>query len=87
MIKKILKAMGSSILTMKWVITYQYRLELSGMWPTAEAETYYVVLTDNKELTIEDVSKSLYSSLLEDVEIMEDSVIVEMKWLPAIISC
>ena len=60
-------------------ITYQYRLELSGRWPNAEAETYYVVLTDNKELTIEDVSKSLYSSLLEDVEIMEDSVIVEMK--------
>ena len=49
------------------------------MWPTAEAETYYVVLTDNEELTFEDVSKSLYSSLLEDVEIMEDSVIVEMK--------
>ena len=49
------------------------------MWPTAEAETYYVVLTEKKELTIEDVSKSLYSSLLEDVEIMEDSVIVEMK--------
>lgn len=60
-------------------ITYQYRLELSGRWPNAEAETYYVVLTDNKELTFEDVSKSLYSSLLEDVEIMEDSVIVEMK--------
>ena len=49
------------------------------MWPTAEAETYYVVLTDNEELTFEDVSKSLYSSLLEDSEIMEDSVIVEMK--------
>ena len=45
----------------------------------AEAETYYVVLTDNEELTFEDVSKSLYSSLLEDSEIMEDSVIVEMK--------
>jgi len=60
-------------------ITYQYRLELSGRWPNAEAETYYVVLTDNEELTFEDVSKSLYSSLLEDSEIMEDSVILEMK--------
>ena len=49
------------------------------MCPTAEAETYYVVLSDNQQLSIEDVSKSLYSSLLEDVEIMKDSVTEEMK--------
>lgn len=30
-------------------------------------------------LTFEDVSKSLYSSQIEDSEIMDDAVIVEMK--------
>lgn len=48
-------------------------------WPNAEAESYYVVLADNGELTFEDVSKSLYSSQIEDSEIMDDAVIVEMK--------
>ena len=44
----------------------------------AESDSYYVVLTDNEDLTFEDVSKSLYSSLLEDNKIMEGSIIVEM---------
>ena len=60
-------------------ITYQYRLELTGRMPNAEADSYYVVLTDNEDLTFENVSKSLYSSLLEDSKIMEGSIIVEMK--------
>lgn len=59
--------------------TYQFRLELTGRMPNAESDSYYVVLTDNENLTFEDVSKSLYSSLLEDSKIMEGSVIVEMK--------
>lgn len=59
--------------------TYQFRLELDGRMPNAEADSYYIVLTDNEKLTFEDVSKSLYSSSLEDIKIMEDSVIVEMK--------
>ena len=58
--------------------TYQYRLELNGRMPNAAVESKYVVLTDNKNLSFEDVSKSLFSSLLEDHEIMEGSVIVEM---------
>lgn len=58
---------------------YQFRLELSGRMPNAESDSSYVVLTDNKNLTFEDVSKSLYSSLLEDSRIMQDSVIVEME--------
>ena len=53
--------------------TYQFRLELTGRMPNAESDSYYVVLTDNEDLTFEDVSKSLYSSLLEDNKIMEGS--------------
>ena len=47
--------------------------------PNAEADSHYVVLTDKESLTFEDVSKSLYGSLLEDSKIMEGSIIVEMK--------
>lgn len=59
--------------------TYQFRLELTGRMPNAESDSYYVVLTDNENLTFEDVSKSLFGSLLEDSKIMESSIIVEMK--------
>ena len=60
-------------------ISYQFRLELDGRMPNAEADSYYVVLTDNENLTFEDVAKSLYSSSLEDSKIMDGSIIVEMK--------
>ena len=59
--------------------TYQFRLELDGRMPNAETDSYYIVLTDNENLTFEEVSKSLYSSLLEDIKVMEDFIIVEMK--------
>ena len=58
---------------------YQYRLELTGRMPTAQEDSCYVVLTDRDDLTFEDVSKSLYSSLLKDSEVMKGSIIVEMK--------
>lgn len=57
---------------------YQHRLELRGTMPNAEGESCYVILTDNEKLDFEDVSKSLYGSLLEDSKVMEGSVIVEM---------
>lgn len=60
-------------------VSYKYRLELTGRLPNAARDSSYVVLTDNKDLTFEEVSKSLYSSLLKDSEIMQGSVIVEMK--------
>lgn len=60
-------------------ITYQYRLELKGRMPNAESDSCYVVLTDNNNLTFKEVSKSMYSSLLEDSKVMEGSVIVEMR--------
>lgn len=59
--------------------SYRFRLELNGRMPNAEADSHYVVLTDKESLTFEDVSKSLYGSLLEDSKIMEGSIIVEMK--------
>ena len=59
--------------------TYQFRLELVGRMPNAESDSSYVVLTDNENLTFENVSKSLYSSLSEDSEIMKGSIIVEIK--------
>lgn len=60
-------------------IIYQYRLELKGRMPNAEKDSCFVVLTDDKSLSFETVSKSLYSSLLKDVDAMKGSVIVEMK--------
>lgn len=60
-------------------IIYQYRLELNGRMPNAEKDSCFVVLTDDKSLSFETVSKSLYSSLLKDVDAMKGSVIVEMK--------
>ena len=58
---------------------YQFRLELAGRMPNAKSDSSYVVLTDNENLTFEDVAKSLYSSSLEDSKIMDGSMIVEMK--------
>lgn len=54
---------------------YQYRLELSSN----DASLCYVVLTDNENLTFEDVAKSLFSSSFEVSKKMESSAIVEMK--------
>ncbi len=58
---------------------YDYRLELTGRMPNAERDGYYAVLTDNPDLTYDEVAKSLYSSLLIDSMVMDGSVIVEMK--------
>lgn len=58
---------------------YQYRLELNGRMPNAEKDSSFVVLTDDKSLSFETVSKSLYSSLLKDGDAMKGSVIVELK--------
>lgn len=59
--------------------TYQYRLELTGRLPNAVTDSCYVVLTDNENLTFEDVSNSLLGSLLEDSRAMHGSVLVEWK--------
>ena len=56
-----------------WWYNISIRLALSGRRLNAAADSYY------SELTFEDVSKGLYSSLLEDREIMVGSKIVEMR--------
>ena len=59
--------------------TYLFRLELTGRMPNAKSDSSYVVLTDNENLAFEDVTKSLYSSSLDDSKIMDGSMIVEVK--------
>ena len=60
---------------------YQYRLVLNRRTPNAAKDSCYVVLTNNKNLTFEEVSKSMYSSSMEYInKVMKDSVIVEWKW-------
>lgn len=59
--------------------TYQYRLELNGRLPNAAADSCYVVLTNNEDLSFEDVSESQFSNDAEDSKVMNDSVIVEMQ--------
>lgn len=59
--------------------SYSFRLELNGRMPNAVKDSCYVVLTDNAELTFEDVSKSMFSSNFEDTKIMEGSVLVELR--------
>ena len=43
-----------------------------------DLDSCFVVLTNNENLTFEEVSKSLYSSSFEDIKVMEGSLIVEM---------
>lgn len=58
--------------------TYQFRLKLDGRMPNSELDSCFVVLTNNENLTFEEVSKSLYISSFEDIKVMESSLIVEM---------
>ena len=58
---------------------YKYRLELTGRMSNAIRDTYFAVLTDNDKFTFEVVAKSICSSSTEDLQMMKDSAIVEMK--------
>lgn len=55
---------------------YQYRLELTGTLPNAQADSHYVVLCQREDIAFEEVSQALVSSMasLEPV----DYVLVEM---------
>lgn len=57
-------------------ITYKYRLGLKGTMPNAAGESHFVVLTNNKDISFEEVAKSIYSSNSNDW--LDDTVIVEM---------
>ena len=56
---------------------YQYRLELTGTLPNAQADSHYVVLSQREDVTFQEVSQALVSSMasLEPV----DYVLVELK--------
>ncbi len=58
---------------------YKHRLELTGRMSNALRDTYFAVLTDNDKLTFEIVAKSIYSSSTDDIQMMKDSAIVELK--------
>lgn len=58
---------------------YQYRLELTGRMSNAIRDTSFAVLTDNDNFTFEIVAKSIYSSSIDDIQVMKNSIIVEMK--------
>lgn len=60
---------------------YQYRLELTGRMPNAIKDSSYVVLTDQEELTFEDVIWSWLSSQSFNKHrlMMEGSKVVEWR--------
>lgn len=57
---------------------YQYKIELTGRDKGAEKDGWFLVLTNNKDVTFEEVSKSIYSSLMDDGLDPEETIIVEM---------
>lgn len=57
-------------------ITYKYRLGLKGTMPSAAGESHFVVLTNNKDISFDEVAKSIYSSDSNDW--LDETVIVEM---------
>lgn len=59
-------------------ITYKYRLELKGTMPNAAGESCFVVLTNNKEISFDEVAKSIFSSSSSDWLDRSQTIIVEM---------
>lgn len=59
-------------------IKYNHRVVLTGRDPGAQADGRFVVLTNDADVTYAEVSKSLYSSNMNDFLDPEKTVIVEM---------
>lgn len=59
-------------------ITYKYRLELKGTMPNAAGENRFVVLTNNKDISFDEVAKSIFSSSSSDWLDRSQTIIVEM---------
>lgn len=55
---------------------YPYRLELSGTLPNAQADSHYVVLSQREDVTFEEVSQWMLSSVTPYDP--DDYVLVEM---------
>lgn len=43
---------------------YQYRLELTGTLPNAQADSHYVVLSQREDVTFQEVSQAMTSSVV-----------------------
>lgn len=59
-------------------ITYKYRLELKGTMSNAAGESCFVVLTNNKDISFDEVAKSIFSSNSNDWLDRSQTIIVEM---------
>lgn len=59
-------------------ITYKYRLELKGTMQNAAGESCFVVLTNNKDISFDEVAKSIFSSSSNDWLDRSQTIIVEM---------
>lgn len=59
-------------------ITYKYRLGLKGTMPGAAGESHFVVLTNNKDISFDEVAKSIFSSDSNDWLDRSQTIIVEM---------
>lgn len=59
-------------------ITYKYRLKLKGTMPNAAGESCFVVLTNNKDISFDEVAKSIFSSDSNDWLDRSQTIIVEM---------
>lgn len=55
---------------------YPYRLELSGTLPNARVDSHYVVLSQREDVTFEEVSQCLLSSVTPYES--DDYILVEM---------
>ena len=56
---------------------FDYKIELTGHMPNAKYDTKYVVLTNNPDISFEEVSRSQYSSNLKDL--LRDTIIIGMQ--------
>lgn len=59
--------------------TYKYRILLTGRLPKAAVDSSYTVLTNNANVTFDEVAQSLYSSNTADWLDISETIIVDMK--------
>lgn len=59
--------------------TYKYCIELTGRSPGAVADSTFTVLTNDKEVTFNEVAKSLYSSNSKDWLNEDETIIIDMR--------
>ncbi len=58
---------------------YKYKIELTGRTPNAVKDATFVVLTNNEEVTFDEVSWSILSSSSNDFLNPDETVIIDIK--------